>query len=96
MELLDILKRESEVTSTVYLYEESGHWCAYERSAYLLSKLLKGTVTVKTLIYDAFLVLNMVELDLDFDLLKELSITSCSDTELIVDFLESSPLKKVA
>lgn len=40
MEILDILTRESENTQQVYLYEEEGHWYAYERSAQLIKQFI--------------------------------------------------------
>lgn len=83
MEILDILSREQDrLESEVYLYEEKGHWYAFEHSAELISDLLKGIVTIKCFIHDTFLVVNFVEIDLS--LLDKLSITSCSDTQLVI------------
>lgn len=52
MEILDILTRESENTQQVYLYEEEGHWYAYERSAQLIKQLFKGLVKIKQFVKD--------------------------------------------
>lgn len=58
MEILDILTRESENTQQVYLYEEEGHWYAYERSAQLIKQLfsrpLKSIFQRKILFYECF------------------------------------------
>ena len=86
MEILEILKREAEVSSLVYLYEEEGHWYAYEHSAILICKLLKGIVTIKQFIHDTYeLLLEKVEI-LDITLLNGCFITSCSDTELVITY----------
>lgn len=83
MEILDILSRESEVSSNAYIYEENGHWYAYENSAFLLKDLLKGVLTVQKFINDIYdLALHKVEVDLAW--LSRCCITSCSDTELVI------------
>lgn len=94
MELLEMLKRETEVTSIIYLYEENGHWYAYENSAYLISQLLKGFVSIERVVLGAFLVLARVELEPELEILVKCNIVSCSDTELMISFPES--MKQVA
>lgn len=84
MDILDILRRESEDSSQVYLYEEEGHWYAYEQSAILIGKLLKGIVTIKQFIYETYeLVLNRVEIT-DLSFLERCAVTSCSDSAITV------------
>lgn len=86
MELLEILKRESEDSSQVYLYEEAGRWYAYEHSAILICNFLKGAVTIKQFIHDTYeLILNKVEIT-DFSILEKCLVTSCSDSEIILDY----------
>ena len=45
--LLEIMDKESCSKSEVYLYEESGHWYAYHRSAQLLKKLSEAALKLK-------------------------------------------------
>lgn len=84
MEILDILTRESEITQQAYLYEEEGQWYAYENSAYMLNLLLQGATHIKSFINTTYeIMLNRVEVDLS--ILLCFPITSCSDSELIID-----------
>ena len=86
MYILDILEREANGASQVYLYEEEGHWYAYEHSAILISKLLSGIVTIKQFIHGTYeLILRRVEV-MDLTQLTNCSISSCSDTELVIDY----------
>ena len=94
MELLDILKRESELTSIAYVYEIEGRWYAYEHSAHLISKLLKGLVSLERIVHDTFLTLSRVEIEPEPEILVKCHILSCSDTELMISFPDS--LKQVA
>ena len=81
MEILDILTRESENTQQVYLYEEEGHWYAYERSA----QLIKIKQFVNTT-YD--IILDRVEIDLG-TLIEKCPITLCSDSEMMIEYPKS-------
>lgn len=92
--LLDILRRESEQNPVVYLYEENGYWYAYEHSAHLICELLQGLVSIERVIYDTYLSLSCVEIELELQILERCSIVSCSDTELMISFPNSS--KRVA
>ena len=75
MEMLDILTRESENTQQVYVYEEEGHWYAYERSAQLVKKILNGIVRI---------ILDRVEVDLA-TLIEKCPIVLCSDSEIVIE-----------
>lgn len=84
MEILDILAREAEISPKVYLYEEKGHWYAYEQSAMLISRMLNGIVTIRQFIHDTYeLILKKVEI-MDLNQLINLPIISCSDMELVI------------
>lgn len=81
MDILNILKRESESKDEIYIYEVDGKWYAYENSAVLISQLLNGIVTIKQFINDTYeIIIRMVEVE--FDLLRKFTIISCADTEL--------------
>ena len=85
MDILDILKRESEESKQIYLYETKGHWYAYEQSAILICRILKNTVTPKQFIHNTYeLVLRFVEMDITQ--LTNCTITSCSDNELVISY----------
>ena len=81
MDILNILKRESEMTDEIYVYEVEGKWYAYENSALLISQLLKGIVTLKQLINDTYEIMIRV-VEVEFDLLINYRIISCADKEL--------------
>lgn len=89
MDILSILTRESEShQNRIYVYEVDGKWYAYEHSAVLISKLLKGIVTLKQFINDTYeIIIRSVEIELDMLielLIDSHTITSCSDKELIL------------
>lgn len=44
----DILQLESTDTRQAYLFEENGHWYAYEHSANRIDKFVKGFVELQT------------------------------------------------
>ena len=52
MEPKDILQLESSNTRQAYLFEENGHWYAYERSANRIEKFLKGFADFKHRVQD--------------------------------------------
>ena len=86
MEILDILTRESENTQQVYLYEEEGHWYAYERSAQLIKQLFKGLVKIKQFVNTTYdIILDRVEIDLG-TLIEKCPITLCSDSEMMIEY----------
>lgn len=81
MDILNILKRESESKDEIYIYEVDGKWYAYENSAVLISQLLNGIVTIKQFINDTYeIIIRIVEVELD--LLIKYTIISCADKEL--------------
>lgn len=81
MDILNILKRESESKDEIYIYEVDNKWYAYENSAVLISQLLTGIVTLKQFINDTYeIVIRIVEVELD--LLIKYRIVSCADQEL--------------
>lgn len=85
MEMLDILSRESENTQHVYVYEEEGHWYAYERSAQLVKRLFKGLVKIKQFVNTSYdVILDRVEVDL-IALIEKCPITLCSDSEIVIE-----------
>lgn len=85
MEMLDILTRESENTQQVYVYEENGHWYAYERSAQLIKRILKGLVKIKQFINSTYdIILDRVEVDLT-TLIEKCPVTLCSDSEIVIE-----------
>ena len=85
MEILEILSRESENTQQVYVYEEEGHWYAYERSAELVKQILKGLVSIKQFVNTTYeIILNRVEVDLTA-LIERCPITLCSDSEMVIE-----------
>ncbi|GFZ39360.1 hypothetical protein [Bacteroides nordii] len=89
MEILDILTRESENTQQVYLYEEEGHWYAYEHSAQLIKQLFKGLVKIKQFVNTTYdIILDRVEIDLGV-LIEKCPITLCSDSEMMIEYPRS-------
>lgn len=83
--MLEILSRESENTQQVYLYEQEGHWYAYERSAQLIKQLLQGLVKIKQFVNKTYdVVLDRVEVDLTA-LVEKCPIALCSDSEMILE-----------
>ncbi|WP_455585292.1 hypothetical protein [Bacteroides sp.] len=85
MEMLEILSRESENTQHVYVYEEEGHWYAYERSAQLVKQIFKGLVKIKQFVNTTYdIILDRVEVDLNA-LVEKCPITLCSDTEMTIE-----------
>lgn len=40
-DFLELLSREADNKSSIYLYPEAEGWCAYERSAYLLNQVVE-------------------------------------------------------
>ena len=85
MEILEILSRESENTQQVYVYEEEGHWYAYERSAELVKQILKGLVSIKQFVNTTYeIILNRVEVDLTA-LIERCPITLWSDSEMVIE-----------
>lgn len=83
-EMLDILTRESENIENVYLYEEAGHWYAYERSAQFVNTLLTGLVEMKRFVDNLYeIAIDRVEVDLSS--IIDYPIILCSDSELVID-----------
>lgn len=84
MDILDILTRESENSSKVYLYEENGQWCAYERSARLVRLIMLNKAKIAQVNYEQYqIIIDRAELDLSR--LIYYPIVSCSDHEIIID-----------
>ena len=84
MEMLDILTRESENTQQVYVYEEEGHWYAYERSAQLVKKILNGIVRICLSRGLGDVYKRQVEVDLA-TLIEKCPIVLCSDSEIVIE-----------
>ena len=66
----DILQLESTDIRQAYLFEENGHWYAYEHSANRIEKFVKGFVDFKHKVQDV---------------LEKCSVTLCEDSLLILD-----------
>lgn len=85
MEMLEILSRESENTQQVYVYEEEGHWYAYEHSAQLIKRILKGLVKIKQCINSTYdIILDRIEVDLA-TLIERCPVALCSDSEIVIE-----------
>lgn len=84
MDILEILTRESATTKQAYLYEEKGHWYAYENSAYLLSLMLHGAAHIKSFVNSTYEIM-LDKAEVEFSSLVDCPILSCSDSELIID-----------
>ena len=82
MEPKDILQLESSNTRQAYLFEENGHWYAYERSATRIEKFLKGFADFKHRVQD---VCGRIKVEIDLSILEKCSITLCEDSLLVLD-----------
>ena len=71
----DILQLESTDIRQAYLFEENGHWYAYEHSA-------KGFVDFKHKVQD---VCGRIKIEIDLNVLEKCSVTLCEDSLLILD-----------
>lgn len=78
-----ILQLESTDMQQAYLFEENGHWYAYERSANRIEKLMKGFAGFKHKVHDVCGRFK-IEINLD-DILDKISIVSCEDSILVLD-----------
>ncbi len=83
--LLEIMDKESCSKSEVYLYEESGHWYAYHRSAQLLKKLSEAALKLKEACSFYGIMLDKVEVvDLNKLLNGPWFVALCSDNEMML------------
>ena len=78
----DILQLESTDTRQAYLFEENGHWYAYEHSANRIDKFVKGFVDFKQKVQD---VCGRMKVEIDLSILERCSITLCEDSLLVLD-----------
>ncbi len=87
MRILDILARETENRRYVYLYEENGHWYAYEDSARRISNILNGLVKMSQVTYRKVICrVNIDRAEVDLNDLFNCPITLCSDSELVLEY----------
>ena len=63
----DILQLESTDIRQAYLFEENGHWYAYEHSANRIEKFVKGFVDFKHKVQD---VCGRIKIEIDLNVLK--------------------------
>lgn len=82
--LLEIMDKESCSKSEVYLYEESGHWYAYHRSAKVLNKLNATALKLKEACSFYGVMLEKVEVDLNILLNGPWFVALCSDNEMML------------
>ena len=78
----DILQLESTDIRQAYLFEENGHWYAYEHSANRIEKFVKGFVDFKHKVQD---VCGRIKIEIDLNVLEKCSVTLCEDSLLILD-----------
>lgn len=84
MEILQMLSRETEQAQKAYVYEEKGHWYAYENSANLLHSMLKDAVQINQFVNNTYEIC-LERTEIDFSYLVYCPIMQCSDSELIID-----------
>lgn len=82
MKQKDILQLESSDMRQAYLFEENGHWYAYEHSANRIEKFMKGFADFKHKIHD---VCGRFKVEINLDILDKCPIISCEDTILVLD-----------
>lgn len=85
MDIMKIMDRERSSRSEVYLYEEEGHWYAYDRSALLLKRLAKEAVKLKKQACSFYgVLLEKVEVDLNKVLNGSWFVALCADDEMLL------------
>ena len=72
----EILQLESTDVRQAFLFEENGHWYAYEHSANRIEKFVKGFADFQHKVQDACGRINIIE---------KCSITLCDDSLLVLD-----------
>lgn len=82
MKQKDILQLESSDIQQAYLFEENGHWYAYEHSANRIEKFVKGFVNFGHKIKD---VRGLIKWEIDLNIVEVCPITSCEDSILVLD-----------
>lgn len=87
MRIPEILARETENQRHVYLYEENGHWYAYEDSARRISNILDGLVEMSQITYRKVMrKVNIDRAEVNLNDLFNCPITLCSDSELVIEY----------
>lgn len=82
MKQYDIIQLESSDIQQAYVFEENGHWYAYERSANRIEKFVKGFVDFGHKIKD---VRGRIKLEIDFKIIEICPITLCEDSFLVLN-----------
>ena len=77
---LDVYKRQD--IRQAYLFEENGHWYAYEHSANRIEKFVKAFVDFNHKVQD---VCGRIKIEIDLNVLEKCSVTLCEDSLLILD-----------
>lgn len=82
MEQKDILQLESSDMPQAYLFEENGHWYAYEQSANRIEKFMKGFADFKHKVQD---VCGHFKVEINLSILEKCPIALCEDSMLVLD-----------
>lgn len=86
VDIIKILKREQEEDNLIYVYEENGCWYAYEKSAYYLSQMLKGKLSLERFTIEND-ILWLVRAKVSFEFLPHEHFTSCGDYECVINYI---------
>lgn len=82
MEPKDILQLEASDTHQAYLFEENGHWYAFEHSANRIERFVRGFADFKHKIQD---VCGHIKVEIGLGILDKCSILLCDDSTLVLD-----------
>ena len=82
MEPKDILQLEASDTHQAYLFEENGHWYAFEHSANRIERFVRGFADFKHKSQD---VCGHIKVEIDLGILDKCSILLCDDSTLVLD-----------
>lgn len=78
----EILQLESTDVRQAFLFEENGHWYAYEHSANRIEKFIKGFADFQHKVQDAC---GRIKIEIDLNIIEKSSITLCDDSLLVLD-----------
>lgn len=82
MKTKEILKLESSDAHRACLFEERGHWYAYECSANRIENFVQGFVDFKHKVRDFR---GRLKVEISLDILEKCPIALCADSLLILD-----------
>lgn len=83
VDILKILTLEQDNRNSIYLYEEDGYWYAYEQSAFYLSQMIKGKLSLERVTMKDN-ILWLVRAKTAFEHLPHEHFTSFADTECVI------------